>query len=75
MFFSQDSKQGYKKVQGLKLYRVFYVQANRSLCQQVLRKVKKLVAIWANFMSMTVKKTEEKLEWAFYIWYPITFKN
>ena len=33
------------------------------------QKVKKLVVVLATSTSITNKKTEEKLEWVFYIWY------
>ncbi len=45
------------------------------LCHQVLSQAKKLGAVSATSTSMTDKKTEEELEWAPCIWYPITFKD
>lgn len=39
------------------------------------QKAKKPVVVSATFMSMTEKKTEEKLKWVPYILYSITFKD
>ncbi len=38
-------------------------------------KIKKQVAVLKISILMTEKKKEEKLEWIFYIWYLITFKD
>ncbi len=46
-----------------------------SLCYQVPRQAKKLVAVSATSTSMTNKKTEEELERVPCIWYFVTFKD
>ncbi len=62
--------QGNKEGQGAKEsepYRVLYLSPKGSLCYQVPRQAKKLVAVLAASMSMTDKKTEEELERVPYI--------
>ncbi len=54
---------------------MLYLQAKRSLCEQVPREVKKLVAVLAISTSMIDKKMEEELEQVPCIWYPVTFKD
>ncbi len=52
---------------------MLHLSSKRSLCKQVPRKVKKLVAVSAASTLMT-EKTEE-LERVPCIWYPVTFKD
>ncbi len=57
---------------------MLYLQAKRLLCEQVPRKVKKLVTVSATSTSITDKKTEgelEELERVPCIWYSVTFKD
>ncbi len=54
---------------------MLHLSTKRSLCYQVPRQAKKLVAVLATSMSITNKKTEEELEWVPCIQYPVTFKN
>ena len=46
-----------------------------SLCKQVPRKLKKLVAVFATSTLIMDKKTKEKLELVPSIQYPVTFKD
>ncbi len=46
-----------------------------SLCHQVSRQVKKLLAVFATSTSITDKKMEEELERVPCIWYSVTFKD
>ncbi len=57
---------------------MLHLQTKGSIYKQVPRKVKKLVAVLATFMSITDKKTEgelEELERVPCIRYPVTFKD
>ncbi len=51
------------------------LSSEKSLCYQVSRKAKKLVAVLATSTLMTDKKTKEELGRIPCIGYPVTFKD
>ncbi len=54
---------------------MLHLSPKESLCYQVPRQAKKLVAVSVTSTSMTDKKTKKELERVPYIWYPVTFKD
>ncbi len=54
---------------------MLYLQIEGLLYKQMLRKVKKLVAVLATSTSMTEKTMEKELEQVPYIWYFVIFKD
>lgn len=54
---------------------MLYLQAKKSICQQVFKQAKKLMVISATSISMTERKTKEELKSISCIWYFVIFKD
>lgn len=56
----QGSKEEQEQSQELKSHQVLHLQIEKPLCQYMLQKVKKLVAVLVISTSMTDRKAEEE---------------